>query len=451
MSNSLENKISLTSLIKYTFPTVIMMVFFSLSTIIDGIFVSRYVGSNALSATNIVYPVINILIGISVMFATGGNAIVAKYMGEGKNQEAKETFTLITLSALVAGLIVSIFSIIFIKDIIYALGSTDSLYKNCYDYLIVFLIFAPVMISKLFFDYFLVTAGVPKLGLISSVSGGVINIILDYLFIVEFKMGALGAALATCVSYALPAMVGVIYFSRKSNVLCFANPKFNMKLILDSCMNGSSEMVTQMSGAVTTFLYNAAMLKFLGEDGVASITIILYVQFLLNSAYIGFTSGVSPRISYNYGSRDDEQLRKIVKYSFTIVCVFAAFIFISSRSFSNVIIGMFSPKGTALYDITLNGFMIFSFNFLVVGMNIFTSGMFTAFSNGKVSALLSILRTFILFTIGIIILPRFLGVNGVWMVVPFAEFTTLIVSLFFINKYKYIYMYGKNNINLDLA
>ena len=451
MSNSLENKISLTSLIKYTFPTVIMMVFFSLSTIIDGIFVSRYVGANALSATNIVYPVINILIGISVMFATGGNAIVAKFMGEGKNQEAKETFTLITLSALVAGLIVSVFSTIFIKDIIYALGSTDSLYKNCYDYLVVFLIFAPVMISKLFFDYFLVTAGVPKLGLISSVSGGVINIILDYLFIVEFKMGTLGAALATCVSYALPAMVGVIYFSRKSNVLCFAKPKFNMKLILDSCMNGSSEMVTQMSGAVTTFLYNAAMLKFLGEDGVASITIILYVQFLLNSAYIGFTSGVSPRISYNYGSRDDEQLRKIVKYSFTIVCVFAAFIFISSRSFSNVIIGMFSPKGTALYDITFNGFMIFSFNFLVVGMNIFTSGMFTAFSNGKVSALLSILRTFILFTIGILTLPRFLGVNGVWMVVPFAEFTTLIVSLFFINKYKYIYMYGKNNANLDLA
>lgn len=451
MSNSLENKISLTSLIKYTFPTVIMMVFFSLSTIIDGIFVSRYVGANALSATNIVYPVINVLIGISIMFATGGNAIVAKYMGEGKNQEAKETFTLITLSALAVGLIVAILSIIFIKDIIYALGATDNLYKNCYDYLIVFLIFAPVMISKLFFDYFLVTAGVPKLGLISSVSGGVINIILDYLFIVEFKMGALGAALATCISYALPAMVGVIYFSRKSNVLCFAKPKFNMKLILDSCMNGSSEMVTQMSGAVTTFLYNAAMLKFLGEDGVASITIILYVQFLLNSAYIGFTSGVSPRISYNYGSRDDEQLRKIVKYSFTIVCVFAAFIFISSRSFSNVIIGMFSPKGTALYDITLNGFMIFSFNFLVVGMNIFTSGMFTAFSNGKVSALLSILRTFILFTIGIVTLPKFLGVNGVWMVVPFAEFTTLIVSLFFINKYKYIYMYGKNNANLDLA
>ncbi|RDY27745.1 MATE family efflux transporter [Romboutsia weinsteinii] len=451
MSKSLESKINLISLIKYTLPTVIMMVFFSLSTIIDGVFVSRYVGSNALSATNIVYPVINILIGISIMFATGGNAIVAKYMGEGKDQEAKETFTLITLSAIVTGLIVAVLSIIFIKDIIYALGATDSLYKNSFDYLIVFLVFAPVMIAKLFFDYFLVTAGVPKLGLISSVSGGIINIILDYIFIVEFKMGALGAALATCISYALPAVVGIVYFSRKSNVLCFVKPKFNMKLILDSCMNGSSEMVTQMSGAVTTFLYNAAMLKFLGEDGVASITIILYVQFLLNSAYIGFTSGVSPRISYNYGSKDEEQIRKLVKYSFTIISAFAIFIFVSSRYFSDIIISMFSPKGTSLYDITLNGFMIFSFNFLVVGMNIFTSGMFTAFSNGKISATLSILRTFILFTIGIIILPQYLGVEGVWLVVPFAEFTTLIVSMIFINKYKHTYMYGKKDTDLNLA
>lgn len=451
MSNSLENKINLTSLIKYTFPTVIMMVFFSLSTIIDGIFVSRYVGSNALSATNIVYPVINILIGISIMFATGGNAIVAKYMGEGKNQEAKETFTLITLSALAVGLIVALLSILFIKNIIYGLGSTDSLYKNSFDYLIVFLIFAPVMIAKLFFDYFLVTAGVPKLGMISSVSGGILNIILDYVLIVVFKMGALGAALATCISYALPAMVGVIYFSKKSNNLCFAKPKFKMKLVLDSCMNGSSEMVTQMSGAVTTFLYNIAMLRFLGEDGVASITIILYVQFLLNSAYIGFTSCVSPRISYNYGSKDKEQIRKLIKYSFIIISLFAIFIFISSRYFSDIIISMFSSKETDLYNITLNGFMIFSFNFLVVGMNIFVSGMFTAFSNGKISATISILRTFILFTLGIIILPQFLGVNGVWLVVPFSEFITLIVSLIFINKYKHIYMYGKKRTNLHLA
>lgn len=451
MSNSLEKKINLTSLIKCTLPTVIMMVFFSLSTIVDGIFVSRYVGANALSATNIVYPAINIIIGISIMFATGGSAIVAKYMGEGKSQEAKETFTLITLSALITGLIVAILSIVFIKDIIYALGATDSLYKNSYDYLFTILVFTPFTILKLFFDYFLVTAGAPKLGMISSISGGIINIILDYVFIVVFKMGVAGAALATCLGHVLPAIVGTIYFSRRSNVLCFVKPKFRGKEIWDSCMNGASEMVTQMSGAVTTFLYNIVMLKFLGEDGVAAITIILYVQFLLNSAFIGFTSGVSPRISYNYGSKDDKQIRKLIKYSFTTISVFAVFIFISSNSFSDIIIGMFSPKGSELYNITLNGFMIFSFNFLVVGINIFTSGMFTAFSNGKISAMLSILRTFVLFTIGIIILPNLLGVNGVWLVVPFAEFTTLIVSIFFINKYKHIYMYDKKNVSLGLA
>lgn len=450
MSNSLENDINLKSLIKTTFPTVIMMVFFSLSTIIDGMFVSRYVGANALSATNIVYPVINILIGIGVMFATGGNAIVAKYMGEGKDKEAKETFTLITLSALFIGILFSIISVVFIEDIIYALGSTDTLYKNCYDYLIVFLIFAPAMILKLFFDYFLVTAGVPTLGLISSVSGGVINIILDYFLIVVFKMGALGAALATCLSYAFPAIVGIIYFSRKSNVLCFSKPKFKLNLILESCSNGCSEMITQMSNGVTTFLYNIAMLKFLGEDGVASITIILYVQFLLNSAYIGFTSGVSPRISYNYGSKDSEKLKKLIRYSFLITLSFAVFIFIISRSFSSVIIGMFSPKGTDLYDITMNGFVIFSFSFLVAGINIFASGMFTAFSNGKISAFLSILRTFVLFILGITILPRFFGVNGVWLVVPFSEFITLAISMIFINKYKNVYMYGKNFESLNV-
>lgn len=450
MSNSLENNITLKYLVRATFPTVIMMVFFSLSTIIDGMFVSRYVGANALSATNIVYPVINILIGISIMFATGGNAIVAKYMGEGKSKEAKETFTLITLSALLTGILFSILSVIFIENIIYALGSTDSLYKNCYDYLIVFLIFSPAMILKLFFDYFLVTAGVPNLGLISSVSGGVVNIILDYILIVVFKMGSFGAALATCLSYALPAIIGLIYFSKKSNVLCFSKPKFNMKLILDSCINGSSEMITQMSNGVTTFLYNIVMLKFLGEDGVASITIILYIQFLLNSAYIGFTSGVSPRISYNYGSKDSEKLKKLVRYSFLIIVSFAVFIFISSRYFSNIIIGIFSPKGTDLYSISMDGFMIFSFNFLAVGINIFASGMFTAFSNGKVSALLSMLRTFLLFTIGIVILPRFFGVNGVWLVVPFSEFVTLVISMIFINKYKNLYMYGKTYDSLNV-
>lgn len=441
MENSLEKKVTMTSLIRYTMPTVVMMVFFSLYTIIDGVFISKFVGANALSATNIVYPVINILIGIGVMFATGGSAIVAKCMGEGKNQEAKENFTIITISAIIAGLVVEILSIIFIKDIIYALGSTDSLFYYCKEYLFYMVIFTPFIILKLYFDYFLVTAGVPKLGLISSIAGGIVNIVLDYVFIAQLNLGVKGAALATCIGYILPSFVGIVYFFNKKNVLHFVKPKLKLKIVLRSCSNGISEMVTQLSSAVTTFLFNIAMIKLLGEDGVASITIMLYMQFLLNAAYLGFTSGVSPRISYNYGSQDEEQLQKLVKFSLIIIAVFGMFIFITSRVFSEVLISLFADKGTNIFDITLNGFMIFSIAFLVAGINIFGSGMFTAFSNGKVSAILSLLRTFVFFILGITLLPRVMGVNGVWFVVPFAEVATMIASLSFMYKYRREYLY----------
>lgn len=442
MNNSLGKEVTFLSLIKFTLPTIIMMVFFSLYTIIDGIFVSRYIGSNALSAINIVYPVICILIGISVMMATGGSAIVAKLMGEGKDKEARESFTLITITSIIFGLITAIFSLIFIKQIIYLLGSTDSLYENSHTYLFTMLLFTPVIILKMLFDYFLVTAGNPNLGLLSAIIGGITNIILDYVLIVPLNMGLVGAALATCIGYSLPSIIGIIYFFNKKNTLHFVKPKFNFKTILYSCSNGSSEMVTQISSAVTTFLYNIIMIKLLGENGVASITIVLYAQFLLVSAYIGFTSGVSPRISYNLGSENKQQLHKIIKYSYIFIMLFSISTFIISKYLSPLLISIFAGNGTELYDITLNGFNLFQISFLLCGVNIFTSGMFTAFSNGKVSALLSLLRTFIFLSSGIIFLPSLIGVNGVWLAVPLAEIMTLVFSLFYIYKYKNIYGYS---------
>ena len=414
MNNSLGKEVTFLSLIKFTLPTIIMMVFFSLYTIIDGIFVSSYIGSNALSAINIVYPVICILIGISVMMATGGSAIVAKFMGEAKDKEARESFTLITITSIIFGLIIAIFSLIFIKQIIYLLGSTDSLYENSHTYLFTMLLFTPVIIL----------------------------IILDYVLIVPLNMGLVGAALATCIGYSLPSIIGIIYFFNKKNTLHFVKPKFNFKTILYSCSNGSSEMVTQISSAVTTFLYNIIMIKLLGENGVASITIVLYAQFLLVSAYIGFTSGVSPRISYNFGSENKEQLHKIIKYSYIFIMLFSISTFIISKYLSPLLISIFAGNGTELYDITLNGFNLFQISFLLCGVNIFTSGMFTAFSNGKVSALLSLLRTFIFLSSGIIFLPSLIGVNGVWLAVPLAEIMTLVFSLFYIYKYKNIYGYS---------
>lgn len=446
MNNSLGKKVTFLSLIKFTLPTIIMMVFFSLYTIIDGIFVSRYVGSNALSAINIVYPVICILIGISVMMATGGSAIVAKLMGEGKNKEAKESFTLITISSIVFGLIIAIFCLLFIKQIIYLLGSTDSLYENSYIYLFTMLIFTPVIILKMLFDYFLITAGNPNLGLLSSIIGGLTNIILDYVFIVPLNMGLVGAALATCIGYSLPSIIGIVYFFNKKNTLHFVKPKFNFKTILHSCSNGSSEMVTQISSAVTTFLYNIIMIKLLGENGVASITIVLYSQFLLVSAFIGFTSGVSPRISYNYGSKNKEQLNKIIKYSYIFIMLFSISTFVFSKYLSPILVLIFAGKETEIYDITLNGFNLFQISFLLSGVNIFTSGMFTAFSNGKISALLSVLRTFIFLSTGIIFLPSLIGVDGVWLAVPLAETLTLAFSLFYVYKHKNTYGYSYNSL-----
>ena len=225
-------------------------------------------------------------------------------------------------------------------------------------------------------------------------------------------------------------------------MLHFVRPKFNINVIKNSCLNGSSEMITQMSSAVTTFLFNIVMIKFLGEEGVAAITIILYVQFLLNSAYMGFTSGVQPRISYNYGSLDEEQVSKLVKYSLLIVSSFGIITFFGSRLMSDILISMFATKGSTLFDITKNGFMIFSICYLVEGINIFGSGMFTAFSNGKISALISLLRTFLFFVVGMLFLPKYLGVNGVWLVVPFAEITTLSISSYFIYKYRNEYLYS---------
>ena len=443
MSQALSKKITFLSLIRYTLPTIVMMIFFALYTIVDGMFISQFVGANALSSTNIVYPVINILIGIGVMFATGGSALVAKSMGEDKLTEAREHFSLITLSAVLIGVILSISCLLLIKPLIYSLGATDILYKDCYAYLTIMLICSPFIILKMYFDYFLVTAGAAHLGLISSIMGGLINVVLDYIFIVPLQMGVAGAALATCLGYVFPTLIGLLYFCKSSHTLHFVKPKFHFNVIIKSCSNGASEMVTQLAASVTTILYNFAMIRLLGEEGIAAITIILYVQFLLSSAYLGFTSGVSPRISYNYGSRDREQLRNLVRYSFIFISLFAVSSFLITSLGSDILISLFAKKGSSLFEIALNGFKIFSIGFLLSGFNIFASGMFTAFSNGKISALLSLLRTFVFFVIGLLILPRFLGVNGVWLIVPFAELSTLVISIICIYKYRHTYMYTR--------
>lgn len=449
MENSISQKFTFTSLIKFTIPSIVMMMFMSLYTIVDGVFVSRFVGTDALSSVNIVYPFINVVIAFGVMLGSGSSAVIAKKLGEGKDKEAKENFTLIILVGFILGIIIALIGYLFSDNILKILGTNDKLYMYCVDYFKASLIFVPAFIISLCFNFLAITAGKPDIGLILTLMGGFANIILDYVFIVPLDMGIKGAALATGMGVLIPSVIGIIYFIPKRGSLHFVKPKFDIEAIIKSCSNGSSEMVTNLSSGVTTMLFNLVMMKHLGSDGVAAITIVLYGQFLINSAYIGFSSGVAPVISYNYGNDDKEGLRNIIKYSFIFISISSIILVIVALFGAKNIVGVFADKGSNVYEIGYVGFTLFSTCFLFTGINIFTSAKFTAFSNGRVSATISFLRTFVFTASGIIILPKIIGINGVWLAVTVAEILTIIISLYFVNKYKTIYGYSNKCLNTE--
>ena len=427
MSAGLDKKISLKSIIAFTLPTMSTMVFLSLYTIVDGVFISRYVGANALSATNIVYPVINLVLGTSIMMSTGGSAIVAMLLGEKKEKRARSIFTSLTIVVFCIGILISILGNLFIKDIIYLAGSTKELYSDCYDYLSFTLYFVPIAILKTYFDYFLVTAGKPELGLLSGIIGGITNMVLDYIFIVPLRLGVKGAALATQMGMVIPVLIALsyfVYFSRKRGVLYFEKPIFQFRTIIKACANGSSEMVTQISTGITTYLFNIKMLQYIGVDGVGAITIVLYSQFLLTSIILGFSSGIAPLISY------------------LMIVVFCIAVFCLSETIAPFITIIFTDKTSRLYHITVTGFRIFAISFLFDGINIFSSALFTAFGNGKISAFISFMRSLGFFVPIILILPLFLNVIGIWLVVPISEICTILISIYCYKIFKKQYGYG---------
>lgn len=445
--NTQNKKTSLLDLIKISTPTISMLVFMSLYSIVDGVFVSRFVGADALSAVNIIYPVINVLIAIGVMLATGGSAIIAKKIGEGKVIEAKEDFSLITLTGLIIGILFSIVCFLFFDDIIKLLGSNNEIYTYCRDYFKVLAVFAPAFILSLIYQILSVTAGSPVLGLILTLIGGVANMILDYIFIVPMNMGIQGASLATSIGNALPAIIGTFYFFSKKRNLYFIKPRFKFNTIINTCANGSSEMIGNLATGVTTMLFNIVMMKYLGADGVSALTIVLYGQFLITAVFVGFSAGIAPTLSYNYGANDTEEIRNVMKLSMLYIIISSIAMYILSVLGSEVIVSVFAPKGSSVYDIGYRGFMIFTISFIFTGMNIFSSAIFTAFSNGKVSATLSFFRTFVFIITGIILLPKVFGVDGVWMSVPIAELLSFIMSLVYIKKYSSVYGYSLSNVD----
>lgn len=437
----MEQNFKLKQIFKLVLPTIFMMLFMSLYTIIDGGFVSRFVGTDALSAVNIAYPYVNFILGISIMLGTGGCALVMKKLGQGKEDEAKKDFSLIIVFALILSFFITFFSIIFIEKIIKILKGEGSLYNYTKDYLFYMIIFVTPTIFKFIVEQFLVAINKQNIALFLSVTGGVLNIVLDYTFIVNLNFGIKGAAIATGIGYTVPAVLGLIFFIKKSSLLHFKKPTKNLTVILKSCSNGSSEMVTQLSNGLITYLFNVAMLKYIGEDGVASITIILYIQFIVTSVFLGYSIGISPKISYFYGNNDVFNLKNIINKSFKIISILSICIYCVIMGLSPILITFFTPKGTNVFDITLYVIKIYATSFLITGFNIFVSAMFTAFSNGKVSALISFLKAFVFESLGILILPLFLSINGIWSAVPIAQFLGLFICIYFYKKYKNIYKY----------
>ncbi|MCI8549810.1 MAG: MATE family efflux transporter [Lachnospiraceae bacterium] len=427
--NALNREWSMASLLKFAFPTIFMMVFMGLYTIVDTIFVAQFVNTDALSAINIVCPVVNITVGLGTMIATGGNAIVSRKMGAGKNNEAREDFTLLVITAAVVGLIILITGIIWIDHIVYALGSGSLLFPYCKDYLRVLFLFIPANMVQTVLANLFVTAGKPGLGFGLSLLSGLANIILDYVFIVICRLGICGAALGTGFGYLIPAVFGTVFFLRHEGSLSFTRPRWKWKVLKEACLNGSSEMVGQLAGAVTTFLFNASMMDLLGEDGVAAITIMIYSQFLLNTLYIGFSMGVAPIVGFNHGSKNHLRQRKIFRICMGFIAAASLLVFTVSMFGGPYIIGLYVAPTSKIYGVATEGFSIFSCSFLFCGLNIFTSAMFTALSNGKLSAVLSFLRTFGLLSGGILFLPKLFGIAGIWLAVPVAEGIMFFVSV----------------------
>ena len=428
MRTSLNQQFTPWALLKFAFPSIIMMLFMSLYTIVDGIFISRFLGSNALSSLNIVFPVINVVIAIATMLGTGGNAIISKYLGEGRDRDARECLTQFTVIGLAISLLLLVLTQIFLTPLCRALGSTDVLLADCRAYLSVSLMFAPACMLQTLFQSYLVTAGMPALGLFLTIGAGILNAVLDYVLILVFPMGIAGAAIATGIGQSVPAVAGLFYFLLSRKGLYFTRFRLHPKELFMACYNGSSEMVTQLSNAVITFLFNLIMLELAGENGVAAITILLYGQFLFNGFYLGFSIGISPIVGFQYGAGNRKQLRSIYRTSFLFVLASSVALTAIAVISSTPLVSVFTrdPETFALADA---GFRIFAFNFLFSGFNIASSGFFTALSNGRVSAIISFLRTLVFIVLSLLILPRFFRITGAWLAIPVAEFLTLVLAL----------------------
>lgn len=441
MEKIFENGVSGRRFAGFVTPSVIMLIFMALYYVVDAIFVANFVGPRALGAMNIIYPICGLGWGISVMLAAGSSAIVAIRMGEGKTQEAREKFSLMCIVSVVLGLVFVTLGLLFTEQLVSILGATPGLMGYCVDYIWVILLGIPAVFLGVLLEYFIRVDGKAGFTLFLYVLGGIINIILDYTFIVVMDMGIAGAAWATIAGQYTVMIVGIAYFIVKKTNLRFVIPKWDFKYIWGSMVNGSSEMVSESSVAITIIFFNYIVIRIAGETGLTALSVVLEAQYLLVSLHLGFITGVSPLISYFYGAKKFTVVNKCLAYCERFISVASLGMTILSIVAAPLIVRIFIDSGTEAYSLAVTGIRFLSVACLFTGLNVFASGFFTAYANGIISAMISLSRGFIMVVIGAIILPFFFGLKGVWMVPAFAEITTFALSLYMIKKYKDRYHY----------
>ena len=432
----LSDHFSLRRLLRYALPSIAMMIFSSIYGIVDGFFVSNYVGKMAFTAVNLIYPFLIILGSIGFMFGTGGAALISKTMGEKNIKKAKETFSLIIFTSVVLG-------IIFLPQIASLLGAKDEVLTDCILYGKIILISLPFYILQYEFQCLFSTAGKPKFGLIVTVISGISNIIFDYLLVVVFSLGLFGAAIATMISQIVGGVIPLIYFfSKNKSLLHFVKFKFDIKSLLKVCSNGSSEFLSNVSSSLISILYNLQLLKYAGENGVAAYGVLMYVSMIFQAIFIGYSIGVSPIVGYHYGAKNTSELKNVFTKSMIVIFITAIIMFICGELLSEPISRIFVNYDDELLQITKNAFRIFSFSFLLSGMSIYGSSFFTSLNNGLISALISFLRTIVFQASAVMILPIFLKLNGIWLSIVVAELMSFIITFTFLimkrKKYQYI-------------
>lgn len=413
--------------LKSLLPSVLTMIFLSFYTTIDGFFVSRYAGSDALAGINIVIPITCVTFGVAVMLATGAGAIIGEHLGRGEMEQANRIFSFMCLVLLAFSVAFTALGVAFLRPIAVLLGSSERLMPHVLPYALVVFLGTVPMAFKLFFEYLVRSDGNSKVGLAMSVAGLVLNVGLDYLFVGVFGLGTLGAAWGTTLSITASALIGLVYFLRFGNIR-FARPKADAKVLLKSCTNGSSEMFTEFSTGITTLLFNLMVMKYFGEDGVAAVTIIMYIYYFFISFYMGIAVAVAPVVSYNVGAQNPDKIREMLRYSFRTIAVTAALILAASLLGGQAIIHLFVQSGN-VFDITWQALRLFSPVFVFIGFNVFLSGYFTALGNGLTSAVISLLRSLVLVVVFIAVLPLLLEENGIWLTMPFSEVATVLVAV----------------------